>query len=144
MSFSRDIQKFTEKAKRNHEQLVRGVKTELFTAVVKDTPVDTGRLRGNWQATLNKKAAGKLGKRSEGAVMSEIMANLGDATDTSYLTNNLPYAPVIEYGQYPNPSKDDSGKTVSGYSRKAPEGMVRRNVARFQRLVNQQVRKLKR
>lgn len=153
MSFTRDIRDFVEGARVNQEQFIRGVKIELFTAVVKDTPVDTGRLRGNWQATVHQKATGQLGDRPESAVISEIMANTGKAADTSYLTNNLPYAPVVEYGQYPNPPEkgtyDPRAKkyvilSAGGYSKKAPAGMVRRNVARFQRLVTNRLRKLKR
>lgn len=129
MSFSRQLKQFEKKATNNYEQLVRGTKLKLFSAVVNDTPVDTGRLRGNWQASLDKPALHTIDRpRTDAEVMQEIEGGLGDAGQTSYLTNNLPYAVPIEYG----------------HSKKAQAGMVRRNVARFQRLVKEELRKLKR
>lgn len=130
MSFSKQLGKFGNKATGNYEQLVRGTKLKLFTAAVNDTPVDTGRLRGNWQASLDSPALHTIeGAKSDAEVLKQIEDNLGDAGQTSYLTNNLPYAIPIEYGH----SKV-----------KAPAGMVRRNVARFQRLVKEELQKLRR
>ena len=40
------------------------------------------------------------------------------------MTNNLPYIQKLEYGGYPNPAKTGD-KTVNGYSKQAPAGMVR-------------------
>lgn len=151
MSFKNQLRLFSTKARQNNRQLVRGVKLELFKAVVNDTPVDTGRLRGNWQASLAKPKNGQLEERGLPEVFNEIEANLGKIDQASFLTNNLPYAPTVEYGGYPNPpeykatkpGETQEVKVVGGYSKKAPEGMVRRNVARFRRLVNQELRKLK-
>jgi lysozyme family protein len=42
-----------------------------------------------------------------------------------YLTNSLPYAMTIEYGGYPNPPKNPTGKTIGGFSTQAPAGVVR-------------------
>lgn len=54
------------------------------------------------------------------------MVGASKPTDVMYLRNNLPYAYRIEY---------------EGWSKvKAPEGMVRRNVARFRRILNEAVR----
>lgn len=130
MSFSKQLKQFEEKANKNYSDLVRGTKLKLFTAVVNDTPVDSGRLRGNWQASLDKPALHTIeGKRTDADVFKAIEANLGETEQTAYLTNNLPYAIPIEYGH----SKG-----------KAPAGMVRKNVARFQRLIQQELKKLRR
>jgi hypothetical protein len=50
----------------------------------------------------------------------EALANLGSMVDVVYMTNSLPYAEKIEY---------------EGYSRQAPQGMLRANVAKWQRIV---------
>lgn len=151
MSFSKQLNKFSLKARENNRQLVRGVKLGLFKAVVNDTPVDTGRLRGNWQASIGSPKSGELEARGLPAVFGEIEANLGKIGEASVLTNNLPYAQVVEYGGFPNPpeykaTKGDGQvqevKVIGGYSKKAPEGMVRRNVSRFRKLVQKELRKL--
>lgn len=121
--------RFRDKALRNIEHTRRVIVIKLFSAVVLDTPVDSGRLRGNWQTTIGSGAKGVLDRLdpSGGAAIGEATsraANLkGD--DSIYLTNNLPYARRIEY---------------EGWSKKAPEGMVRKNVVRFQRLVGEAAR----
>ena len=47
--FTLDIKNFVEKAKKNPETVARQVSFELFSAVIKASPVDTGRFRMNWQ-----------------------------------------------------------------------------------------------
>ena len=42
-----------------------------------------------------------------------------------YIATDKVYAPIIEYGLYPNPPKNPTGRTVNGYSSQAPAGMVR-------------------
>ncbi|URA07002.1 virion structural protein [Xanthomonas phage Elanor] len=87
------------------------------------TPVDTGRLRGNWQTTINSPATAAIGRNdpSGGAAMAEAVANLGSLVDVVWFSNNLPYVQTIEY---------------DGHSRQAPEGMVRRHLAAWQRIVS--------
>lgn len=96
---------------------------ELFKLVIYATPVDTGRLRGNWQTTINTPAGGTRGALdpSGGAALAEVMANMGGLLDIVWFTNNLPYVERIEY---------------DGWSRQAPEGMVRKHVAQWQRIVS--------
>jgi hypothetical protein len=96
---------------------------ELFKLVVMATPVDTGRLRGNWQTTINSPAGAATTRDdpSGAAALAEAMANLGSLADVVWFTNNLPYAERIEY---------------EGWSRQAPEGMVRRHLAQWQRIVS--------
>lgn len=95
---------------------------ELFKLVIFATPVDTGRLRGNWQTTINSPASAAIGRTDPGgaAAMAEAVANLGSLTDVVWFTNNLPYAERIEY---------------DGWSKQAPEGMVRKHVASWKRIV---------
>lgn len=92
----------------------------LFDSVVLSTPVDTGRLRGNWQCSLNSPKEAELAERSVGEVFGEIRDNLGTMQDTVWLSNNLPYVEKIEY---------------EGHSGQAPEGMVRVNCANWNQIV---------
>ena len=115
----------------------RGVAIEMFSRIIMRTPVDTGRLRGNWQASLDspmrqsrdvKDASGSVNPVGAGdskakSEMIRIVAGSGLA-NAVYLVNNLPYAGRIEYG----------------YSkRQAPKGMVRLTIAEFQDIVEKVV-----
>lgn len=116
------------------ERVVAGVKMALFRAIIEDTPVKIGRLAGNWQSTLASPAIGETSRTGKGAAIAAI--NTGTMRDTAFLTNNLPYAETVEYGLFP-----DGPKTSGGFSKKSPEGMVRRNVARINQLITRANRK---
>jgi hypothetical protein len=89
----------------------------VFTGIRKDTPVDTGRARGNWQCTIGAPFVGESETGSDEQIQGAIPHRAGSVV---YLTNNLPYIQRLEYG----------------YSSKSPNGMVRINVARFEGLLN--------
>lgn len=134
--FSLDVRRFAEKAKKNPEVVMRKVSIKLFTAIIKASPVDTGRFRNNWFAAFGSTPspetttyAGKQGTAAINrmtAVISESRSSGGGWTEMT-LTNNLPYAQRLEYG----------------YSKQAPSGMVRVNVLRFQQLINEEAAKVK-
>lgn len=120
--FEAQLRGFGIKALDQVDKVRRASVLELFKLVIFATPVDTGRLRGNWQTTINSPASAAIGRDDPGgaAAMAEAVANLGSLTDVVWFTNNLPYAERIEY---------------DGWSRQAPEGMVRRHVASWKRIV---------
>jgi len=129
VSFSSQITAFGERAAKRVQEVRRGVTIKLFNAVILDTPVDSGRLRGNWQITEGAPASGTLeredksGRGPMGEVEAKVKQSDGDVS--LFLTNNLPYAGRVEF---------------EGWSHtKAPEGMVRKNVARFGRLIKVEV-----
>ena len=131
MSFADDIKRFSAKTSKAHDEITRGTTIALFNAVIQDTPVLEGRLRGDWQTTVGQPASGENGRIDTvgTASMAEVTANTPHgAGQETYLTNNMPYAEEIENGS----SKQ-----------KAPQGMVHRNVDRFQRLLDEQARKNK-
>lgn len=131
MSFSLDVRNFVEKTKRNNETVMRNVSIKLFSAVIKGSPVDTGRFRMNWQASGSSPAAGiRNGADKTGATAISAMTNYVSKSQNWYeftLTNNLPYAQRLEYG----------------WSKQAPQGIVRVNVLRFQQLINEEAAKVK-
>lgn len=132
MSFALDVSKFVEKAKKNPEKVMRQVSIKLFSAIIKASPVDTGRFRMNWMASGGTPASGttdatdKSGNTAIGNATSFVLkaADWHEFT----LTNNLPYAQRLEYGHW---------------SKQAPQGMVRINVSRFQQLINEEANKVK-
>lgn len=99
MSFANQVKgaadRMIAKVKKDHHS----VALELFTKIQEKSPVDTGELRRSW--TLNKIADGYV------------------------ISTPVPYAPILEYGLYPNPSKGGKGKTINGFSKQAPQGFVR-------------------
>ena len=135
-SFEDQLKKFQVKTTRKLDLLGRKVALELFKRVIYKTPVDTGRARANWQVTIGAIADGTLevDDKSGGATMSKATAASAGfkAGDIIYLTNNLPYIRRLEEGGYP-----DGPKTVGGFSRKAPAGMVALTVQEFAQVVNQ-------
>lgn len=123
MTFAADIHRFTAKSEKAVDKTVRAITFALFREVIRRTPVDTGRLKGNWQTTTTMPATGTLETtdKSGGKAIAAIAAGMGGWGSTTYLTNNLPYAQRIEY---------------DGWSyTKAPVGMVRVSLARINSIV---------
>lgn len=120
--FEQQLRGFGVVAAEKIDRIRRASALELFKLVIYATPVDTGRLRGNWQTTINTPAAAATSRDdpSGAAALSEAMANLGGLADVVWFVNNLPYAERVEY---------------DGWSRQAPEGMVRRHVAQWNKIV---------
>lgn len=104
----------------------RNVSIRLFTAIVFDTPVLTGLARGSWNASMEtpvrtlSERLDKTGRIVEKEIEVKIKA---DTSKVAYLTSNLPYIIPLEYG----------------WSKQQPEGMVRLNVMRFQRIVSEEI-----
>lgn len=129
--FTLDIKNFVEKAKKNPETVARQVSFKLFSAVIKASPVDTGRFRMNWQTAGAVAPSGIIDGTDKGgaAAIGDAASYIFAASDWNEftLTNNLPYAERLEYG----------------WSNQAPQGMVRVNVARFNTLLEEEAAKVR-
>ena len=129
--FTLDIKNFVEKAKKNPETVARQVSFKLFSAVIKASPVDTGRFRMNWQTAGAVAPSGVIDGVDKGgaAAIGDAASYIFAASDWNEftLTNNLPYAERLEYG----------------WSNQAPQGMVRVNVARFNTLLEEEAAKVR-
>ena len=104
-----------------------------------------GTARGNWQASLHSPAQGTLDMQDEsGATTKQKAKQVSNsaAENVFYLTNNLPYIRVLEYGLYPQGAYKTE-RTKGGYSVQAPHGMVRIAAREFSRTVKEQVNKFK-
>ena len=116
MGFGGDVRRFNAKAGKALESVFRGTSLSLFSRIIRRTPVDTGRARGNWMAGLNSpsETGGEVGA-------TVARARLGDSL---FLTNNLPYIHRLEYGS----------------SDQAPQGMLRITIAEYQQTVRKEAR----
>ncbi|MCW5597640.1 MAG: hypothetical protein KIT59_00770 [Nitrosomonas sp.] len=121
MSFSIDITRFANKTKSTLDQSARAIKISLFNGVIRDTRVDTGRLRGNWMTTTGSPATGTVDRLDKieqgtngGEAMNEVISNVRGAT-VDYLTNSLPYAQIWE----------------------ERDGMIQKNMSRISRIVQE-------
>jgi len=132
MAFSIPIAKLAEIMKDDVRRVVRKSTLDVTSAVVKRTPVDTGRLKGNWNASQN--VVDLTTSAGANAARGQEQANKAGAMEPGgvvFFANSLPYARVVEYGEYPNPPKKGKGKTVGGFSKRSPQGMVRVSAAEF-------------
>jgi hypothetical protein len=126
-AFASQISRYKLTTEMKIERVRRAIIIELFSSVIMSTPVLTGRLRGNWQATVGHPATEEIVARGEGvpqgSVPPEMMAEINQVAlsihhsdKSAFLRNNLPYARRVEY---------------EGWSQiKAPQGMLRLNVVR--------------
>jgi hypothetical protein len=140
--FSIPFDQLAAKVKADIRTTVQKSTQELFAAVVKRTPVDTGRARANWNASQGSAdgTATESTDQQRGAAEAQ-RAGTFEPGGVVYLANGLPYARTLEYGEYPNPPKHPSGKTVNGYSKQASQGMVRLSAAEFSQYVQRVISK---
>ena len=119
-NFALDIARFATKVGISLDLAHRKICLDLFTSLIRKSPVDTGRFRGNWQLgymTVNVATDSPVDK-SGGHAMArafEFMAPM-KAGGIIFLTNSLPYAMPLEYGS----------------SLQAPQGMVRITIIEHQ------------
>lgn len=132
-TFGQDLLRFARLTEQSMDQVARATILELSTSIILKTPVDTGRLRGNWQATIGFQAAGDTVSVGAQAAIADVKTALVTAIGSRfYLTNNLPYAAVAEFGLWGTGDGATNKTTRDGYSVQAPYGMVRVSVASYQ------------
>jgi len=95
---SQTIEQAAAKILARTEKIIRATLLGASSRIIEDTPVDTGLLRSNWQATIDRGASGEVSNRGEAAAKSEaaskvLAVKLGNVF---YLTNNVFYAGIQE------------------------------------------------
>jgi hypothetical protein len=128
-SFSADISKFIQHCDGNIDKAVRQSVVLASQGVVMTTPVDTGRLRANWQfgqvvprGEIN--SVDTSGAATITRIAGQVMSLKAGAE--AWIVNNLPYAGECEYG----------------HSSKAPQGMVRITLLNLPSAIEAYVRSL--
>lgn len=120
MSFASDIRRFSVKTEAAHNKIVRAATIELFSGVIKSTPVDTGRAKGAWATSVGSPTNDAPDRLGEAASIAEVIANTPPgAGQETYLSNALPYIEELE----------------NGSSKQARAGMVRGNMDRVSKIV---------
>lgn len=127
--FVAQINAFVDKANGNVELVARKIALDVFKRVVRKTPVDTGRAKGNWQATYGSPASGEVGyvdRTKRGNISAPRERDLAStalawnpAESSIFLTNNLPYI----------------GRLENGSSDQSPAGMVKVTLAEYPGIV---------
>ena len=117
-SFSAGIAKYAKKTGSSIDNAVSQICATASTSIIKMTPADTGRARGNWFATIDEVSSETSETRREGEAMADAMAKSKKAAGHIFnLTNNLSYIRPLEYG-HSKQAKD-------------PDGMVRITVEKI-------------
>ena len=125
-SFDADLKKFSKTVGISLEKVVRKVAFDIFRKTVLKTPVDKGRLRASWNINAGRPNLAVQPKGVSASRQGATQAALQQTTTFSmptpytkvYITNNLPYAQVIEQGRIGNRG-----------SFQAPRGMLRVSIA---------------
>lgn len=131
-----DLKKFADGEKARVKAVRKRYVFSLYASIVKKTPVDTGRARGNWNVSVGSEdsSVSEMTKRQYMQGRSLPSAN-GD--EPYFISNNLPYIGTLEYGGYPSPVKKGTKvskkgekparyeiRSQGGFSKQAPNGMV--------------------
>ncbi|WP_373420026.1 HK97 gp10 family phage protein [Pseudomonas sp. FSL W5-0203] len=127
-SFAESLAAFAEQTKEAIDDVFREVVIEIGTSVIRLSPVDTGRFKGNWQFTVGAPSNqsidtfDKAGHETIATLVAEVSKL--EAGQVAYIVNNLVYGVPLEYG----------------HSDQAPAGMVQITLARFQQIVEEATR----
>lgn len=123
-SFSLDVKAFAERAGEAADLVVRKICLDLFSDITNNTPVDTGRARANWFASIGTPTnitvayAGGAASAADRAI-ADAQSAISKATgNVFWISNNLPYIYRLEF---------------EGWSKQAPNGMVRLAIDRAER-----------
>lgn len=129
--FSDTVRRWAKKAELATETAMQAAFIEVSQGTVQDTPVLDGYLRANWRCSVSAPAVGAVvaadpsGTATVTAIQ-QFAPQIGG--NVVFFTNNSPYARKIEY---------------EGFSKKAPQGMLNRNINNFIEAAERAIKKNK-
>jgi len=129
-TFSLSFNKFKNKSVKQMDAIIRKAALELTSSIILDTPVDTGRARGAWLVSIDRENNSKtdIQDKSGTTTISKAESSLNNPIGRFiYIQNNLDYIVGLEYGK----------------SKQAPNGMVRKNIIRFSKYLEESARNTK-
>jgi len=116
MSFGASIAGYAKRTGLSIDNALVTICAEASTNIIKMTPVDTGRARGNWFATIGEASTNTSETRNESdAITGAIVTAQKASGKVFFLSNNLPYIRGLEYGR----------------SKQAPSGFMRLTVEKI-------------
>lgn len=135
------INEWVEHTETVMDDILQTIVFKVGESVVRLSPVDTGRFRGNWQLSIDSTPGSSLVRYDKDgqSTINEIAsrANSFTAGQVAYIQNHVLYGNDLEYGLYNGPT---SKVTDEGFSRQAPSGMVRITEMQFDSIVAEAVR----
>ena len=137
--WSLDLTEYAKKKNVEIKEVRKAYAFALYSSIVKKTPVDTGRARGNWNVSVGSPDTSTT-ETTQQKYNSQESIPTPNGDESIFISNNLDYIEKLEYGGYPNPPKGGSGKTVNGFSKQAPNGMVGVTLANNENIFNAAVR----
>jgi hypothetical protein len=130
MALSKVIAKLATKGEEEASKVAREAVVTTWTNIITQTPVDSTAARGSW--LIGGSVSGQLkssgGKKGRSYVERMVPRDVFGIK--LFLFNNQPYINMLEFGGY-----STGPKTTGGFSKQAPNGMVRINLAKFPSLV---------
>ena len=132
------MKKYAQARKEQIKDVQKSFAFKLYSGIVQKTPVDTGRARGNWNVEVGKDDTSTSERKTQQYHSKDDMPDPND-DESIFISNNLPYIYKLEYGGYGKDGKSNGSKTVDGFSRQAPSGMVGVTLAKAQTYIKQAV-----
>lgn len=139
--WSLDIDKWCGTQKEKVVEVKKRFAFMLYSSIVKKTPFDTGRARGNWNISVGSPDL-TTSDTKDPKFKNPKSIPAGADDQPIYICNNLPYIKTLEFGGYPSPvekgtwvKKGKNGpshyeiRSENGFSKQAPQGMVGVTVA---------------
>lgn len=127
--FLSSIQKFVEETNVNTDEILKTIIMRIGSELVRLSPVDTGRFKGNWQLTVDGTSNHSLltTDPDNSRTTSKMRDKLRTFTagQVAYIQNHLLYGDDLEHG--------------SSKQARDPDGMVRVTAAKFDRIVDEAV-----
>jgi hypothetical protein len=120
---------------------------EVFKQCVEKSPVDTGQFRGAWGISMgqddqsHKGAPDKSDKGHYTVARETAKLDSVDGDGNIFIMNNMPYGKKIEFGTFTK--KPETDKTIGGYSKQSPQGVVGVTLANVDRIWEDAVKSVK-
>lgn len=129
-NFALDISRFINRTNSNVDLVTKKIVLDVMRSVVRKSPVDTGRFKGNWQYGTGEMPTGTTDIHDAGGqgTISHIAGQVPAqaAGKLHYIVNNLPYSIRLEHGHSSQAPQGMVGLTITEY-----QGIVRRAAARI-------------
>lgn len=124
-TWSLPLRRWSKDTEKKLDLVTRKAVFDLFSTVVRRSPVDTGRFRANWNLSYGSIDTTVTDATSQTRVRGDLAKLLTSPINgVVFLANSLPYAKRLE----------------EGWSKKAPAGMVRVAIGEWQNKVKRAVR----
>lgn len=130
--FAGQVAAWAGKTKNLMGEAYRRTTLRVFGNIITGTPVDTGEAVGGWVVSLGAPKYSLTHTKGIGSALARLNSLNGDFSKPAFLSNSVPHITGLEYGTH-----------SYGFSPKAPAGMVRINVMQFQRILAEEVARIK-